>query len=80
MPHHAPHHHQAESSFPSMLRRCSRLQSSHVQTLQPFSIPADQVRRAIESSCGTRPHVAQAGDTMSWSICTFFTDSPSFRA
>ena len=44
-----------------MLRRCSRQQRSQVQTCRPSSSPSAQVRRASDSSSGTRPHVAHTG-------------------
>jgi len=47
-----------------MLRRCVRLQRSHVHTSRPFSTPRVQVIRAsaaASSSAGIAPHVAQTG-------------------
>lgn len=51
-----------------MLRRCSRLQRSHVHTRRPFSTPSTQVRRAADSSSALSPHVEQTGCAVSWFI------------
>ena len=56
---HSPRHHQAESSLPSMLRMCSRLQRSQIQTCLPFSNPSTQVRRAADSSSGIRARTSR---------------------
>jgi len=66
-------HHQAESSFPSMLRRFSRLHRSQVQTCRPFSTPSAHVSRAASSSSGIRPHVVQASRVVSSVICPVST-------
>ena len=42
-----------------MLRRCSRLHASQVQTCWPFSTPSTQVRRADKGSSGIRPQLVQ---------------------
>lgn len=56
-----------------MLRRCSRLQRSQVQTWRPFSTPSAQVRRARDSSSALSPHVAQTGNAVASSMRTVST-------
>jgi hypothetical protein len=44
-----------------MLRRCSRLQRSHVQTSRPFSVPRVQAITASAGSAATVPQVVHTG-------------------
>ena len=44
-----------------MLRRCSRLHRSQVQTSRPFSVPRAQLTDAWATSVATAPQVAQVG-------------------
>ena len=59
-----------------MLRMCSRLQRSQIQTCLPFSNPSTQVRRAADSSSGIRPHLAQTGRAVALSIRPVSTELP----
>lgn len=56
-----------------MLRRCSRLQTSHVHTGRPCSTPSVQVRRVADSSFDIRPQIAQSGGAFSSLIASVST-------
>lgn len=59
-----------------MLRRCSRLQRSQVQTCRPLSTPSAQLRRTADTSAALSPHVSQTGRAVSSFIRPVSTRGP----